>query len=103
MGRRFVWTFRLSCRKSSRKAAGEPGHTYLHNTAAGSVTMPTELPLLPPSGTEPVKRGRGRPRVVRSNSHRGSGLGAMYQCGHCNGKGHNSRTCPMNQKPEVAV
>ena len=74
-----------------------------HNTAAGSVTMPTELPLLPPSGTEPVKRGRGRPRVVRSNNHRGSGLGAMYQCGHCNGKGHNSRTCPMNQKPEVAV
>lgn len=66
-----------------------------------AMMIPTEMPLLPPSSGKPEKRGRGRPRVVRpNNGGRGSGLGAMYQCGHCHGKGHNSRTCPLNNKNE---
>ena len=68
------------------------------------IMIAPEMPLLPPSAGETVKRGRGRPRVARSSTpHRGVGLGAMYQCGHCHGKGHNSRTCPMVIKPEMQV
>lgn len=76
-------------------------HGFMGDAATNpdAVVIPTEMPLLPPSAVETVKRGRGRPRVVRSNNGgRGAGLGAMYQCGHCHGKGHNSRTCPLNNK-----
>lgn len=76
-----------------------------HDAATGpdGVIIPQELPLLPPTAFEPVKRGRGRPKVVRTGNHtRGAGLGAMYQCGHCHGKGHNSRTCPLNQKTDMS-
>lgn len=80
----------------------EQGFEQVGNGPDG-VMMPTEMPLLPPSSGKTVKRGRGRPRVVRSNNGgRGSGMGAMYQCGHCHGRGHNSRTCPLNNKTESA-
>lgn len=76
---------------------GQLGH-------GNSIMIAPAMPLLPPSAGETVKRGRGRPRIARSSaSHRGAGLGAMYQCGHCHGKGHNSRTCPMVTKPELQV
>lgn len=65
------------------------------------VVVPAEMPLLPPTSLTPVKRGRGRPRVVRQSGNGRGAMSAMYQCGHCNGKGHNSRTCPLNQKPDM--
>lgn len=71
-----------------------------HGTPSDGVMMPTELPLLPPAPLEPVKRGRGRPRVVRHSQSRNGVSGAMYQCGHCHGKGHNSRTCPVAHKTD---
>mgnify|MGYP001508369932 FL=1 len=73
-------------------------------TGPDGVMIPAEMPLLPPTFVENVKRGRGRPRVARpSTSQRGGSLGAMYQCGHCHGKGHNSRTCPLNSKSEITT
>lgn len=83
-------------------SSATPGNAaYLNEQGpegGAGVALSAELPLLPPTSFEPVKRGRGRPRVVRTSSGRASGVGSGYQCGHCHGKGHNSRTCPMNPK-----
>lgn len=89
--------------KSPLDEAGAFVNEHATTTGSDGVIIPQELPLLPPTAIEPVKRGRGRPRVVRTSNHsRGTGLGALYQCGHCHGKGHNSRTCPLNHKTDLS-
>ena len=89
--------------ESPLAAAAANGHMFV-NEQRDDMLMSGEMPLLPPSSGEVVKRGRGRPRVSRpASSGRGAGVGAMYQCGHCHGRGHNSRTCPLNAKSAASM